>query len=123
MPSAAPDPRLESIYAEHVRAISAINRSRGIGTIWIGQLMNRAALAENRFDTWFPFVEDKDMWPLIERLNGILRREAAALGDSYIDVPVDRFTAEDFIDLGHFSPTGSAKFAGLVAPAIGTACR
>ncbi len=120
--SAAPDPALEAIYADHIRSISAINRARGTATIWIGQVMNRAELADNQFDTWFPFVEDKDMWALIVRLNAIARREAAALGDTYVDVPVDRFDRGDFIDLGHFTPRGSAKFASLVAPVIGAAC-
>lgn len=121
--SAAPDPALEAIYADHIRTLSAINRGRGVATIWIGQVMNRAELADNQFDTWIPFVEDKDVWALVVRLNAIARREAAALGDTYIDVPVDRFDRADFIDLGHFTPRGSAKFASLVAPGIGAACR
>ncbi|MBS0540930.1 MAG: hypothetical protein JSR47_19360 [Proteobacteria bacterium] len=121
--SALPDPALEAIYADHLRSISAINRGRGVATVWIGQVMNRAELAENRFDSWIPFVEDKDVWSLVARLNALAQREAAALGDTYIDIPVDRFDGGDFVDLGHFTPSGSRKFAAIVAPALAAACR
>lgn len=121
--SALPDPALEAIYADHLRSISAINRGRGVATVWIGQVMNHAELAENMLDTWIPFVEDKDLWALVERLNAIARREAAALGDTYVDVPVDAFDRADFVDLGHFTPQGSAKFAERVAPVLADVCR
>ncbi|HTR84167.1 MAG TPA: hypothetical protein VMI56_06790 [Reyranella sp.] len=120
--SAAPDPALEAIYARNIEAISAINRQRGIVTIWIGQVLNREVLARNVSDPWMPFVEDKDLWAMVERLNTIARGEAARLRDAYIDVPVDRFSSSDFVDRGHFNPGGSAKFASLVAPGLSAAC-
>lgn len=36
-----PDWALEKIYARNIATISAINRGRGIRTVWIGQLMTR----------------------------------------------------------------------------------
>ena len=41
---AGSDPILEADFERNVRAISAINRERGVKTLWIGQLLNRARL-------------------------------------------------------------------------------
>ena len=120
--SAVPDPALEAIYRRNIEAISAINRQRGVRTIWIGQVMNRAILTHDRTDGWLPFVHDKDVWPLISHLNGIVRQEAARLGDAYADIPVDDFSPADFSDEGHFTPAGSLKFATLLAPQVKQAC-
>lgn len=120
--SAAPDPALEAIYARNIRTISAINRGRGIRTIWVGQIMNRAELAKNDEDSWLPLLRHKDAWSVIERLNGIARREAEKLGDVYVDIPIDAFVPEDFRDIGHFRPQGSLKFASLLAPRVAEAC-
>ena len=69
-----------------------------------------------------PFVHEKDVWPLIARLNGIVRQEAVRLGDTYADIPIDDFQSADFGDEGHFTPAGSLKFATLVAPQVKRAC-
>jgi lysophospholipase L1-like esterase len=122
-PNPAPDPALEAIYARNIRSISAINRERGILTLWTGQLLNRAALTADATDGWVPFVHAKDEWRLIEWLNSIVKREALVLGDVYIDVPVDDFGPADFGDDGHFNPKGSLKFATHLAPPVAQACR
>jgi hypothetical protein len=119
---ADPDPRLEAIFARNVATISAINRRRGIATIWVGQLMNRSLLARDLPNRWIPLVMDRDLWPLVARLNAILQREAARLGDVYVDVPVEDFSPDDFVDQGHFSTAGAAKFADRLAPTVGRVC-
>jgi len=119
----APDSALEAIYVRNIRSISAINRERGILTLWTGQLLNRAALTADTTDGWVPFVHAKDEWPLIVRLNDLVKREAAALGDIYIDVPIDDFHRTDFADDGHFNSAGSLKFASHLAPAVAQSCR
>jgi len=120
--SAAPDANLERLYLRNVSAISAINRSRGIRTIWVGQLLNRAELTADTPYGWLPFIADKDLWPLTRRLNGLLKEKAEALADVYVDVPIDDFSAADFIDQGHFTPPGSLKFARHLAPAVAQTC-
>jgi hypothetical protein len=67
-------------------------------------------------------VLDRDLWPLVARLNTIARDQAAALGDVYANVEVDDFDTSDFVDQGHFSAKGSAKFASLLAPYVVDAC-
>ncbi|MFI4998431.1 MAG: hypothetical protein ACHQK9_01020 [Reyranellales bacterium] len=59
----------------------------------------------------------------MSRLNGIARRQAAALGDVYVDVPVEAFEIGDFYNQGHFIAAGSTKFARVLAPAVAETCR
>lgn len=103
------DPALEAIFTRNVRSISAINRDRGIKTIWISQPMNVA--------------KDPPLWTDIQRLNAIMKREAGTLGDTWIEIPMDKFTSADFKNMIHFLPAGSKKFADLLAPPLGEACR
>ena len=120
---AAPDPAMEEIFQRNVRTISAINRQRGIKTLWVGQVMDHRRLAAGEPWGWVPFLRPQDISPLILRLNGLLKREAEALGDVYVDVTPQDFTSDDFVDHGHFTPAGSLKFAARLAPAVAAVCR
>ena len=106
-----------------MRTISAINRQRGIKTLWVGQVMDHRRLLAGEPWAWVPFLRPQDISPLILRLNGLLKREAEALGDVYVDIAPQDFTSDDFIDHGHFTPTGSLKFAARLAPAVVASCR
>lgn len=120
--SSAPDLRLEALYARNLTTISAINRGRGIRTIWLPQLINLEKHRGSTGTAWTTLIPPGDVWPLLSRLNDIMRDKAQALGDTFIDVPIADFTAADFVDSGHFSPAGAAKFAALVAPEIKRVC-
>jgi len=124
--SAADDdisPGFEQIYRQHIHTISSINKGRGVRTIWVGQLMNREMLTGDRFDPWIVFVRQREVWPLIKRLNDMVRAEALSLGDVYVDVPVEQFDRTDFADVGHFLPSGSLKFAKALAPKVRNTCQ
>ena len=116
------DPVLEADFQRNVRAISAINRERGVRSLWVGQLLNRARLQGNDQYGWLPYVLDKDVWPLQQRFNDILSRTAEGLNDPLIRAPIEAFGAADFVDQGHFSAAGAAKFAGYVAPVVAREC-
>ena len=62
-------PSVRHAARRNVRAISAINRDRGIRTIWVGQVLNVQALEGDEVDGWLPLVRDKDVWPLQQRFN------------------------------------------------------
>lgn len=119
---AGSDPVLEADYERNLRAISAINRERGVKTLWIGQLLNRARLQGNDQYGWLPYVRDKDVWPLQQRFNEILARTAKALDDPLIPAPIEAFGADDFVDQGHFSAQGARRFVGYVAPVVAREC-
>ena len=59
----------------------------------------------------------------LQRLNEILKRTALALGDVYVDAPIDSFVGADFVDNGHFSAQGARRFAEHLGPAVREACR
>lgn len=119
----APDPAMEEIYRRNVRTISAINRQRGIKTLWVGQVMDHRRLLAGEPWGWVPFLRPQDISPLILRLNDLLKHEAERLGDVYVDIAPQDFTSDDFVDHGHFVPAGSLKFATRLAPATAAACR
>ncbi len=116
------DPALEADFERNVRTISAINRERGVKTLWVAQLLNRARLQGNDQYGWLPYVRDKDVWPLQERFNEILARTAKALDDPMIAAPIGAFGADDFADQGHFSTQGARRFVGYVAPVVAREC-
>jgi lysophospholipase L1-like esterase len=120
--SAAPDTAMEEIYLRNVDTISAINRQRGIKTLWVGQVMDHRRLLAGEPWGWVPLLRPQDISPLVRRLNGLLKGEAEALGDVYVDVTPQEFTSDDFVDHGHFTPAGSLKFAARLAPAVAAAC-
>ncbi len=122
-PSSSGDPALEALYERNIRAISAINRERGVATVWVGQVLNRAQLQGDGRYGWLPLVRDRDVWPLLQRLNEILKRTALALGDVYVDAPIDSFVGADFVYNGHFSAQGARRFAEHLGPAVREACR
>jgi lysophospholipase L1-like esterase len=122
-PVSGDDPNLEAIYQRNIQAISAINRQRGVRTIWVGQLLNRDRLdGEGRYG-WLPLVRDRDLRPMQQRLNALLERTAKGLGDTYVGVPPQSFTGADFVDQGHFSAEGARRFAEALAPVVREACR
>ena len=122
-PQSGGDSALEALFVRNVRAISAINRDRGIRTIWIGQVLNVHALEGDDVDGWLPLVRDRDVWPLQQRFNELLQATALKMGDAYIHVPVEDFEAEDFRHHGHFAASGADKFAHSLAPSVKRECR
>ena len=122
-PQSGNDPALETIFVRNIRAISALNRSRGIRTIWIGQTLNAAEYDDDEIDGWIPLVRNRDVLPLLDRLNDLLGAEAARLGDAFIHLPDALFQPADFRDNGHFLPPGASKFAAAIAPTVAQLCR
>lgn len=121
-PGTGADPRLEEILRRNVQSIIALNTSRGTKSIFIGQVLNKAALTSETSDGWIPFVRDKDLIEMVARLNSVMKEEAARSGAIYIDAQQSTFVASDFEDEGHFLPAGSQKLAKNIAPAISQNC-
>jgi len=117
-----PDPVLEEIFVRNITAISAINRQRGIRTIWVGHLMNPISLTADTPAAWTPFVRERDIYTFVQRLNDIVKREAGALGDIYVDLPTEKI-GNVLRDHVHFSAAGSLWFAATLAPTIKDNCR
>jgi hypothetical protein len=122
-PASGDDPEFAAIYKRNVAAISAINRRRGVATIWVGQLLNRERLVGNGQYGWLPLVRDRDLWPMQQKLNGILKQTADGLGDTYVGIDPSSYVGVDFVDQGHFSTRGARRFADVLAPLVRQRCR
>jgi lysophospholipase L1-like esterase len=122
-PGTGDDPALDALYARNIRAISAINRQRGVTTIWVGQLLNRAQLSGDGRYGWLPLMRDRDVWPMLQEFNALLARTAKDMGDIHVDIPPDSFGGADFVDNGHFSVRGAQRFAADLVPVVRDACR
>jgi hypothetical protein len=126
-PIAGSDSRLEEFFIEHVRAIAAINSSRGIKSVFIGQMLNRdlysSVVDPESNDAFSTLIKNRDVWPFQERFNMLLKRTSISVGVSYIDAGIENFKYSDFADWGHFSATGSKKFAALISKQVDSDCR
>jgi lysophospholipase L1-like esterase len=122
-PVSGDDPNLDAIYKRNIAAISAINRRRGVTTIWVGQLLNREQLTGDGQYGWLPLVRDRDLWPMQQKLNGVLKQTADGLGDTYVGIDPASFVDADFVDQGHFSARGARRFADDLAPTVRQLCR
>ena len=101
-----------------------INRGRGIRTVWVGQILNLAALNDDKIYGWLPFVRDRDVWPLLSRFNAELRDEAEVPGRPYIEVEPGRLHARTISSTRAISARRErSKFARLIAPQVAEACR
>jgi hypothetical protein len=125
-PPTGGDKRLEEIFVEHIDTIKAINTSRGIKTVLIGQMLNKEYFKVNPEggNAWAPRVRNEDMWPLQVRFNELLRTAATSGSPAkYIDAGVENFQVDDFTDQGHFTAAGAGKFASLVSEQVDSYCR
>ena len=121
-PGQGSDTRLEKIYRRNLEAIAAINAKRGITSLFVGQILNRSRLGLSTRTSHWPLTWDKDVWPLQERFNDILKDTADASGSPAFIPPIDQFQDSDFVDEGHFSAAGSKKFATLLTPFVRRSC-
>jgi lysophospholipase L1-like esterase len=121
-PGEGADPRLEEILRRNVQSIIATNSARGTKSVFIGQVLNSTDTTYDSMNGWAPLVKDEDVIPMVERLNVVMKEEAIKSGAAYIDVPNSGFSAADFVDNGHFSPAGSAKFANSIAAEVQQNC-
>ncbi len=71
---------------------------------------------------WTAFIELTDLHTLLAHLRSVLKHEAAALGDVYVDVDQSNLDNRHFVDAEHFSAKGTQTFATVIAPAIADAC-
>jgi hypothetical protein len=121
-PVTGSDPRLEAIYAEHLKTIAGINNSRSVKTIFIGQIINKDY--PQGPNVWAPLIKKGGFPPLIERFNAVMKQTAASLpGTIYIDAGNQDFDHHDFVDYAHFTIAGARKFASHISGEVRNFCQ
>ena len=90
---------LKTIFQNNVSTIAAINKSRNIKTIFVGQMLNRENLskpeagrappailgAAQGWNVFMPFLSKSDTWKTQAEFNDLLKSNAAKAGYAYID--------------------------------------
>ncbi|MBO0335164.1 hypothetical protein J0X12_16195 [Sneathiella sp. CAU 1612] len=122
-PQRGSDQKLEEIFKRNVESLIALNSVDGTIPIFIGQILNRSQLVSDKTNEWMALTMEKDVWPLQEHFNNILEGIARHRNVPYISVDVNEFNDADFSDIGHFSPSGSEKFARLILEDVKSSCR
>lgn len=115
------DPVLEERFRKNIQSIIAVNNSKNVKSVFIGQILNSTALVGDT-PGLIPNVPKGEVIKFISELNSIMKEEALKSGATYIDANQNSFVAADFVDEGHFSPSGSAKFAKNISAQVQIAC-
>jgi hypothetical protein len=116
------DERSRRQLARNVATIVAMNRAKGLRSVFIGHLLNYDVLKGSGTRTAMMLVPDSEARFSMTAFNAAIANAAAQAGGAYLAVPADSFRNADFIDAGHFSVRGASKFAGFVGSGVHHAC-
>ena len=118
-----PDPRLAQIYAENIKLIADIDRHFGVTPIFVPQILNYDYI-EAHYGGWWPTISGPAVRPRMRDLNSVMGMAAKEAGAVLLNTPLDvPWQSTDFVDDGHFSAAGAAKFAQALAPVIAANCK
>ena len=121
--SAEKDPRLSQIYMENMRMVADIDGHFGVTPIFVPQILNYDRI-EAHYDGEWATIPGPAVRPLMADLNEDLEQVAKETGTVFLDGPLNAtWQVTDFLDDGHFSAAGAAKFAQAIAPAIAANCK
>jgi len=116
------DPRVLKLYLRNVANIVALNREAGITPIFIGQILNFTQFKADTGYGWLPMVKDSAVEPMQRAFNAALVQAGREQGFTVIDLDPTQFGEPDFYDNGHFSSSGSSKFARLISATVRARC-
>jgi lysophospholipase L1-like esterase len=117
------DPRLAMLYRDNIRLIAAFGKSFGVRVIFIPQVLDYDRLTKDTRPTAVPYIIPKDMKKLMGLMNDDLASAAAQSQAYFLPAPLaETWGDEDFVDEGHFNPTGALKFARSIAGDIRRIC-
>jgi hypothetical protein len=120
-PVSGTDKNLEAIFSSNVKSIAAINASRGVKTVFIGQILNKDWPQDP--NVWAPLIKAEDFVSLQEHFKSVLQDVVRSSPAKYIDPGIDNFGHGDFVDFGHFTASGTKKFASLISKQVEDYCR
>ena len=116
------DERLLRVFLRNIQSIVALNREAGITPIFVTQILNAPDFAGDAFYGWFPLVRNRDVVDIQRAFNAALVRLGAEKGIVVLNPDWTLFQRTDFVDNGHFSVPGAAKFARLLKEPVARLC-
>lgn len=116
------DPIALDLYGRHLRSLVDACRARGGDPVLVPQVMNYARLDREGAYGWAPRVRDRFWRPTMAAYNAKMREVARERGVPLAEEVLEHeWTDADFLDHGHFSEAGDAKFATILAPYVRSA--
>lgn len=101
------------------RFIVEVGRQQGVEPVFVPQILNCPVLTSDRPYGWLPFVRDRDLKTVMAAHNAAMAKVAREENVLFVeDVLKPDYGAADFVDNGHFSPSGHEKFARALAPKL-----
>jgi hypothetical protein len=118
-----PDATVSRIYTDNIKLIIAIDQYFGVKPIFVPQILNDSLLvAQDK--AWWPYIQGKAVPAVMRALNLDLQHAAMESGAVFLDAPLKvDWQESDFLDQGHFSKQGAAKFAATIAPDLQRYCQ
>ncbi len=117
-PESGPDLFVERIYRRNLGTMRILAQQAGAYALFVPQVLDESRFSGEGSSWWTPHVRNRAMPALLRRMNDILAGSCGAdrARCAVLDVTTARaWEPEDFIDEGHFSPTGNDAFAQLIA--------
>jgi lysophospholipase L1-like esterase len=118
------DLRLSKIFMDNMKLIAEIDRHFGVKPLFVPQILNFTPPAMGRKYQWLFVIPRQNVPRLMQAMNEDLERAARESGAVFIGAPLAaNWTDSDFIDDGHFTAAGSAKFAQAIAGGVAANCQ
>lgn len=114
-----PDIFIDEIYKKNLKILRVLSHNINAFPIFIPQILNYTAFEKrNSYSNWTPNIKDSSMSILMRHLNSQMiqicsknENKCAVLSE----VLHEKWSADDFVDDGHFSRLGGEKFAKIIA--------
>jgi lysophospholipase L1-like esterase len=121
LPEPGPDPFVDRIFLRNLRTLKLLAQQTGAFVLFVPQVLDLPRFTGDSSFPWTPRIRNDAMPGLLPRYDSIYgvvcppRQAGCAVVD---EVRAQPWEARDFIDEGHFSPSGNEAFAILLAARI-----
>ncbi|MDP3920712.1 MAG: GDSL-type esterase/lipase family protein [Candidatus Omnitrophota bacterium] len=107
--------RAIDIYKYNIKTLISIARAHNIQIILVPQILNYSRLTDDKTHAWIPFIKDSDLREWMGIYNDALLEMCRIENVSCFKKVLDATWEDaDFVDKGHFSGRGGAKFAQII---------
>jgi lysophospholipase L1-like esterase len=115
-----PDPAVDRLYVRNLKTLRLLSENIADCTLFVPQVMNNT-VGSNKNRSWVPHIASSAMPDLMRRFNGLMETACDGGGAKCLyvaDIAKAPWAPDDFIDDGHFTQKGCAKFASIIAETI-----
>lgn len=116
------DQSIDSVYVRNLKTIHLLSSKLGARQIFVPQVLNLEWFEQNKGqpNLWTPTIPNEEFPRLMQQFNALMTEALSSSSDPSDLITVDsiqqahNWTKNDFVDEGHFSDQGAAKFANIM---------